>query len=166
MKRDRTGRIRQKCLVGWKEWVALPGLGIPAIKAKVDTGARTSALHTFRVETFRSHGRERVRFWIHPLQRNSRREIVCEADVVDQRMVSDSSGNREMRYVIQTPLRLRDDEWDVEITLTNRDKMLFRMLLGRTALVDRAVVDPQASYLAGRKLASVYGKRKKKGTRQ
>ncbi len=165
MKVDREGRIGQKCLVGWKEWVALPGLGIPAIKAKVDTGARTSALHTFRLETVRVHGRERVRFWIHPLQRNRTRAIVCEADVVDQRMVSDSSGNREMRYVIQTPLRVRADAWDVEITLTNRDKMLFRMLLGRTALVDRVIVDPQAAYLAGRTLASAYGKRKKKGRR-
>ncbi len=159
---NRVRRIRQKYLVGWKEWVSLPGLEIPAIKAKIDTGARTSALHTFRLETFRARGRERVRFWIHPLQRNWTREIVCEADVVDQRMVSDSSGNREMRYVIRTPLRLRDEEWDVEITLTNRDKMLFRMLLGRTALVDRAIVDPQSSYLAGRTLASAYGKRKKK----
>lgn len=145
--------------LGWREWLALPELNIPAIKAKIDTGAKTSALHTFRIETFRKRGGEYVRFWIHPLRPRSDIEIVCEAPVADRRIVRDSGGHAEQRYVILTRIQAGERQWPAHITLTSRDDMLFRMLLGRTALVDGGFeVDPGISYRLGRKLARAYGK--------
>lgn len=143
-------------VVGWREWVALPELGVPAIKAKIDTGARTSALHVAELETFETRGRLQVRFTLHPLRRRPRLAIACETEVIDERVVSDSGGHREKRLVIHTPLRLGAQEWPIEITLTSRENMLFRMLLGRSALVGRLTVDPQRSYLCGRGLRKVY----------
>lgn len=140
---------QDKRIIGWREWVSLPQLGIENLKVKVDTGARTSALHAFEVEAFVEAGQKMVRFSIHPYQKRDDIVRVCTAPVVDERMVSDSGGHRERRYVIQTPLRLGDEEWPIEITLTNRDTMLFRMLLGRTAMSGRFLVQPEASYLCG-----------------
>lgn len=136
--------------IGWREWASLPELGIGAIKAKVDTGARTSALHAFRVEPYEASGVQMVRFAIHPLQKRSDVELVCTAPVVDRRWVSDSGGHREQRWVIQTPIRIGCIEWSAELTLTNRDSMLFRMLLGRTGMGKRFLVRPDASYLLGK----------------
>lgn len=136
---------------GWREWLALPDLGIPAIKAKLDTGARTSALHAFFTESYRERGCSLIRFGVRPLQRRQKLTKICTAPILDQRLVSDSGGHRETRWVIATTARLGEDEWTLELTLTDRDSMLFRMLLGRSAMSGRLVVDPQASYLVGPK---------------
>lgn len=136
-------------IIGWREWVALPGLGIPAIKAKVDTGARSSCLHTFRQEEFELEGEAWLRFWIHPLQKDSLAEVVCEAPMLEKRYVRDSGGHNELRPVIMTPVRLGDQQWEIEITLSNREDMLFRMLLGRTALKGRMMINPALSFTLG-----------------
>lgn len=137
--------------IGWREWLSLPELGIAHLKAKVDTGARTSALHACYLEPFREHGAPMVRFGIHPLQRRSDILIDCTAAVIDRRLVTDSGGHREKRYVIETRAVLGDVSWSLELTLTNRDTMRFRMLLGRTAIEARFAVVPSASYLLGRR---------------
>lgn len=137
--------------LGWREWVGLKELNIPAIKAKVDTGARTSALHAFEVREYSENGVQRVEFKIHPNQRDSDTVAVCDAAVVDERVVTDSGGHSEERWVIVTELTVGGFSWPIEITLTSRDDMRFRMLLGRTAMEGKAMVDPQRSYAVGKK---------------
>ena len=139
--------VNERKILGWREWVSLPELGIESIKAKIDTGARTSSLHAFRIEEFTKQDNRYVRFGIHPFQRRIDIETVCEALVKDQRQVTDSGGHSELRYVIESQVRLGEMSWPIEITLTNRDSMGFRMLLGRTALRKVYVVDPSVSYL-------------------
>jgi hypothetical protein len=136
--------------LGWREWCALPELGIPAIKAKVDTGAKTSALHTFGVEPFTQDGQLFVRFWVHPVQRNTDITLECVAPVKDERIVSDSGGHKESRYIIESEMVIGGHKRIIEMSLTNRDTMRFRMLLGRRAMQDDTTVHPEASYLNGR----------------
>ncbi len=137
--------VAEPFILGWEEWVSLPELGLVAVKAKVDTGARTSALHAFFVEPV--GGRTpKVRFGVHPIPRRADVEVVCTARVIDQRNVTSSNGERETRYVISTPIRIGGRVWPIEVTLTNRDAMSYRMLLGRQAIGDGILVDPGASF--------------------
>jgi len=138
-----------KILLGWREWVCLPDLGIDAVKAKVDTGARSSALHTFKLETFSEDGVGKVRFWIHPDQHDLSVVKECTATLLDERNVTDSGGHTELRPVISTPVKLGAITKHIEMTLTNRENMKFRMLLGRTAMLGDCMVDPEKSYLLG-----------------
>jgi hypothetical protein len=134
--------------IGWREWASLPELGITQVKAKVDTGARTSALHAFSLQTFQEGSQMKIRFDIHPIQHDTTTVVTCIADVIDQRSVTDSGGHREERYVIVTPITIGAETWPIEITLTERDSMLFRMLLGRGAIKRRFVVNPARSFIA------------------
>ena len=140
--------------LGWREWVGLPQLGIEMIKAKVDTGARTSVLHAFEVRTISDGPRLQVEFKLHPNQRDNETIIVCRADVIDERTVTDSGGHKESRWVIETPMTIGPHTWPIEITLTARDDMRFRILIGRTAIKNRAMVNPSRSYLVGKKRRS------------
>lgn len=132
--------------VGWREWVGLPDLQVPAIKVKIDTGARTSALHAYDIERVGAH----VEFSVQPLQRNSGLSVRCRAPLVDIRTVTDSGGHKEERYVVTSLLHIGALNKNIEITLTQRHDMLFRMLIGRTALMPHCLVDPAASYLCGK----------------
>ncbi len=120
--------------LGWEEWCGLPTLGLPALKMKVDTGARTSALHAFSVEPFGSAKKPKIRFGVHPIPEKPEVEIYCSADIIDRREVTSSNGESEMRYVIETPIKVGDFEWPIQLTLTDREGMSFHMLLGRQAL--------------------------------
>jgi ribosomal protein S6--L-glutamate ligase len=134
-------------ILGWEEWVALPELGLSAIKAKVDTGARTSALHAFYVEPFGSSRARKVRFGVHPVSRRDDITVECTARLVDRREVRSSNGEREQRYVIETAIRIGKREWPIEVTLANRNMMIYRMLLGRQALPRDVLVNPSSSFL-------------------
>lgn len=136
--------------VGWREWVGLPELGITKIKAKIDTGARTSALHAFSLQPFEEAGLDKIAFQIHPFQHDTETVIQCVAPVVDRRWVTDSGGHEEERYVIYTPISIAGHTWPIEITLTERENMLFRMLIGRSALRKRYVVNPARSFITSK----------------
>lgn len=137
-------------VIGWREWVSLPELKIPFIKAKIDTGARTSALHAFAIEPLEEYGKQRIRFDIHPFQHNTDAIITCVADVKDKRLVTDSGGHQEERYVVETDMVIGETCYKIEITLTERENMLFRMLLGRSALSRRFIINPSRSFLTTR----------------
>lgn len=147
-----------KKTVGWREWLALPEWDVPAIKVKLDTGARTSSLHTWFIEPFELEGRQYVRFGLHPLQHRQDVVRLCQAPVIDRRSVRDSGGHGEVRYVVETTVAFLGCRWPIEITLTRRDRMQFRMLLGRSAMAGKLLVDPAASFLGGRGLAAAYNR--------
>lgn len=134
-------------VIGWREWIALPHLGIPKIKAKIDTGARTSTLHAFDIERGRAEGRDRVVFYTRSRQRGDGPGLSCSAELLDLRTVRSSNGQTEERYFIRTLARLQGIEWPIELTLTSRDDMSFRMLLGREAIRRRFLVDSGRSFL-------------------
>lgn len=141
--------------VGWREWVGMPAWGVPAVKAKIDTGARSSAIHAFDLEFFVQSDDEWVRFGIHPWQRSDADPVVVEALRIDNRTITSSSGTRSERPVVETTLQLGGRTVEAEVTLTRRDEMGFRMLIGRQALEQGFVIDPAASYLGGRPRRSV-----------
>jgi len=137
--------------IGWREWVSLPQLGIPAIKAKIDTGARTSAIHAFDIERVkRDGGQDWLTFSVQPLQRIGSIMVRCESPLIDIRRVTDSGGHASDRFFITTQLQIGDESRDIEMTLSQRDDMLFRMLLGRTSMVPGIQVNPSESFSLGR----------------
>jgi len=144
--------VKRRTIIGWREWAGLPELGVARIKAKIDTGARSSAVHAFRIEPFQLKGAPWVAFELHPVQRDSRTIVSAKAAVVDRRAVRSSGGHSTMRYVIETPLVLGTELWPIELTLVGRDEMGFRMLIGRTAMKGRLLVQPDASFRAGEPL--------------
>jgi hypothetical protein len=136
-------------IIGWREWLSIPDLGIPNIKAKVDTGARTSCLHTAGLELYTTDdGEERVKFQVHPNQNSVKRTIDCDWPVATHKSVRDSGGHEEIRPFIDIPVTLGIHTWEIQFSLTNRDNMKFRMLLGRRAMENRFLVDPVGSYLS------------------
>ncbi len=141
--------LKEKIILGSEEWCAFPELGIPAIKARVDSGAKTSALHAINITPFVKNEENWIRFDINPIQNNLKTVIHCEAKLIDKRIVKSSSGFREQRYVIQSKIEIGSEDWNIEMTLTNRDSMGFRMLLGREAMSGRILVDPEEKYLLG-----------------
>ncbi|MGE5511503.1 MAG: RimK/LysX family protein [Bacteroidota bacterium] len=151
--------MADRFILGWEEWLSLPDLGLPAIKTKVDTGAKTSALHAFTIEAFGPPSRPMVRFGVHPIPGRDDVEVFCTAPVIDRREVTSSNGERELRYVIETRVKMADREWPIEVTLTNRETMSYRMLLGRQAIADDMFVDPTSSFRQPRLGYKVYGPR-------
>ncbi|MGQ9426662.1 RimK family alpha-L-glutamate ligase [Gilvimarinus sp. F26214L] len=151
----------ERIIVGSEEWCVFPSLNIPAIKARVDSGAKTSAIHAFNIQGFRKNDEDWVSFQVHPLQNDRKSVVQCEAPVVDRRVVKSSTGTAEKRYVIRTDIELGDNYWEVELTLTNRDSMGYRMLLGREAMLGRMLVDPAESFCGGQfsedELKAFYG---------
>lgn len=150
--------------LGWEEWVSLPGLSLPAIKAKVDTGARTSALHAIAIEPFGTESKPQVRFIMHPDPADPTIEVVCSAHVIDRRNVTSSNGTSELRYVIIAQIHIGGKDWPIELSLTNRETMGYRMLLGRSALRDDIQVIPSSSFVQPKLSFDVYKKRRAKNT--
>ena len=139
--------LKDKLIVGWSEWCALPTLHLPAIKAKIDTGATTSAIHAFDVEHYTRAGKEFVRFNVLPIQARDDIVVACHSPLVDERHVTSSDGHRELRPVVSSQLVLGGKKWQIELTLSNREPMTFRMLLGREALAGHALVDSSHTLL-------------------
>ena len=143
----------QRLIVGWREWAQLPEFGVELIKVKIDTGAKTSAIHAFDISPFTYMGNDWVQFDIHPIQDNDLIIHTCACPLVDYRWITSSTGHRQRRFVIQTSLRIGGFSSRIEISLANRDEMGFRMLIGRNALKDDVLVDPNHSFLLSHKLS-------------
>lgn len=143
-------KINKVLLIGWREWCALPQLNIPAIKAKIDTGARTSALHAFNIRLHTQKDRQYVLFSVYPIQGNKNIAVDCESLLIDQRDIMSSNGHKEHRYIILTQITLGNQTREIELSLSDRDPLKFRMLLGREALKNWALVDTTHSFFQGR----------------
>lgn len=144
-------------MIGWREWAAFPDLGVPRINAKIDTGAKTSAVHAFRIKEIQKDGVPHVEFYLHPKRRRKRPEIYCCEPIASRRVIRSSNGQAEERYVIQTRFQLGPRTWKIDLTLTNRDAMDFRLLVGRDALRRRVIINPGATYLLGERPVSTSG---------
>lgn len=142
--------ITEKILIGWQEWCGLPALKLPLIKAKIDTGAKTSAIHAIDIKRYKKLKKDWVSFKVHPLQADNRITMECHAVLLEQRHVMSSNGMNELRNVIQTKLKIAELEWDIQLTLSNRDPLKFRMLLGRQALGNHTIIDPHLVCHLGR----------------
>lgn len=138
-----------KIILGSEEYFSFPELNIPVIKARIDSGAKTSAIHALNISPFKKGDENWVKFDINPIQNDLKTIISCEAKVIDKRIVKSSSGYREHRFVIQTEIFINNEKWLIELTLTNRDSMGYRMLLGREAMMGRVLVDPEKSFVLG-----------------
>lgn len=143
-------KFKDKLIIGWNEWCKMPTLGLYAIKAKIDTGARTSALHAFDIKKYMRSGKAFVSFNVHPLQKNSNLTVHCRAPIVDEREIMSSNGHKELRYVIETMLHIGDMSWQIEMTLSNRDPLRYRMLLGRNALAGNVIIEPSLKLIQGK----------------
>ncbi len=142
--------IDNKLIIGSREWCSLPDLHIPAIKAKVDTGAKTSAIHAVNIELVKIKSKKYVHFDVPPVQANHNLIVRCKAPVIDERSIMNSNGHKEHRYVISTTIKLGEEKWEIEITLSNRDPLKFPMLLGREALRKHVLIDPNKKYRQGK----------------
>lgn len=138
-------------IIGWREFVALPQLKIDHIKAKIDTGARSSAIHAFNIQEVKEHGKRIIRFQIHPTQRDNQTIITAEAELLEYRRIRNSGGIAQLRPVIKTNIKLGQQIWSIELSLTDRDVMGFRMLLGRQAVRNKFLVNPGKSFLQSRR---------------
>ncbi|MBP9722186.1 MAG: ATP-dependent zinc protease [Gammaproteobacteria bacterium] len=141
---------KQKIFIGWKEWCALPDLNIMYIRAKIDTGAKTSSLHAYDIHEFYKRNQKYVSFNIHPIQNNEKISIPTTAKIIDERYIMSSNGHKELRYVIATNLILGSKKFLIQLTLSNRDPLRYRMLLGRDALTNNFIIDPGKSHCLGR----------------
>lgn len=141
--------VKESLLVGWREWASLPMLNTPLIKVKIDTGAKTSALHAYDLEIVEKDNKKYAKFVIHPLQKNDDISRYAVAQIIDTRIIRSSNGHKEERLVIRSPIKIGSHYWDIDITLTKRDIMHHRMLLGREAM-NSILVDPNKSYCQGR----------------
>ena len=148
-------------VIGWREWVSFPDLRIAQVKAKTDTGARSSSLHAFDVKVVEHDGKKLVRFKVHPLQRDSKKTVTCETELLEYREVRSSNGHLQRRPVIVTTIQILGQSWPIEVTLANRDEMGFRMLLGREAVRNRFLVDAAKSFYGGSPEPTVVRSKKK-----
>lgn len=137
---------KKSTIIGFREWISLPDLDMVAIKGKIDTGAKTSSLHAFDIKVVKRSGVRWVKFKVHPIQKNDDLVVSCAAPLLDKRFVTDSGGHKEMRCVIKTTIKMGSHEKEIELTLTNRATMKYRMLIGREAL-KQFYIDPGQSYL-------------------
>ena len=149
MKKKTHSALRDRQIVGWREWVSLPDLGITAIQAKLDTGAKTSALHAWGRERFELHGIDWVRFHAHVTENVEDGSVQCAAPLTDCRWIANPGGTRELRYIITTTVGIGGETWPIELSLTERDDLQFRVLIGREAMRGRLIVDPRRSFRSG-----------------